>query len=371
LNPARPALGLTRRAVVAGAVATAGTPALRGFAAAPRFDIAGAELRWAGRPVRLTGVAVGDPIYIRKGRGASDYATIAHDWRAGVVRISLHPGHWRADPSGAMERLGAEIAAARALDLFVIVDWHAIGFPGRFAEHPNPAWGLPPDAYDPDLDLAEAFWAEMSVSFGRDAGVIFELWNEPVVDPKLWTSTGQHWPLLKATWLRLLATVRRRSDAIVLVSGGRWAHDLKGVARDPIEDDRVAYSWHCYPGEATSAGELAASLDGLGCLKPVVVTEWGFCRDCVRDLRGTPESFGIPFARDVLDRLGLHSTAWCWSPGAAPAMLEPDWRTATEFGSFVRRYLASQALSRPACGAAVRQTRDPSMAGQIWDDLLP
>jgi hypothetical protein len=345
LKPARPASDLTRRALVAGAAAIAGTPALSGFAAIPRFDIAGAELRWAGRPVRLTGVAVGDPIYIRKGRSTSDYATIALDWHAHVVRISIHPGHWRADPSGAMERLGAEISAARAVGLFAIVDWHAIGFPGRFAEHPNPAWGLPADAYDSDLDLADAFWAEMSVSFGRDAGVIFELWNEPVVDPKLWTSTGQHWPLLKATWLRLLATVRRRSDAIVLVTGGRWAHDLKGVAHDPIEDDRVAYSWHCYPGEAASASELASSLDGLSCLKPVVVTEWGFCPDCARDLRGTPESFGIPFARDVLDRLGLHSTAWCWSPGAAPAMLESDWRTATVFGSFVRRYLGSAALS--------------------------
>ena len=40
---------------------------------------------------------------------------------------------------------------------YVIVDWHAIGFPGRFTEHPDPAWGLPLDAYDCDLDLADAF----------------------------------------------------------------------------------------------------------------------------------------------------------------------------------------------------------------------
>src|ERR1700728_460779 len=41
LNPARRAPGLTRRTVVAGAAAMAGMPVLRGFAAAPRFDIAG------------------------------------------------------------------------------------------------------------------------------------------------------------------------------------------------------------------------------------------------------------------------------------------------------------------------------------------
>ena len=81
--------------------------------------------------------------------------------------------------------------------------------------------------------LALDFWIEMARSYGRDGGVIFELWNEPVVDPKLWVSTGEHWPMLKSVWLQLIAVIRRHSDAIVLVSGGRWAHDLKGVARDP------------------------------------------------------------------------------------------------------------------------------------------
>ena len=139
--------------------------------------------------------------------------------------------------------------------------------------------------------------------------------------------------------------LRLARDAIVLVSGGRWAHDLKGVAHDPIEGDRVAYAWHCYPGEGMGVGDLAfqprwPQLPEAG---------GGYRLGILSRLRarspGRPGELGIPFARDVLDRLGLHSTAWCWSPGAMPAMLDPDWRTATVFGSFVRSYLSSAALS--------------------------
>ena len=360
----RDAPGPSRRGVVTGAAASgvaAWLPARSDASGAPAtFEVSGPELRWGAAPVRLTGVAVGDPLYIRKDRPTSDYGVIAADWRANVVRISLHPGHWRASPGPALERLGREVAAARAAGLFVILDWHVIGFPGLYRAPVDPSWGLPPDAYDPDLVLAAAFWSEAARSFGRDPGVIFELWNEPVADPRLWVSTGQHWPMLKQTWLRLFEVIRRHSEAVVLASGGRWANDLVGVARDPIDDPRVAYAWHCYPREAREApGGWAASLDGLPCSRPVVATEWGFCSDCVPDLRGSADDFGVPFARDVLDRLGLHSTAWSWSAGATPAMLQPDWRTPNAYGRFVRGYLAhAGAPAPPSCGRP--PARDPS-----------
>lgn len=340
--------GATRRAVVGALVSALVSPIPRAIAApAERLEVNGNELHLGGAPVRLLGVAVGDPLYIRKDRPASDYRVIAEVWRANTVRISLHPGHWRADRAKALRSLADDLFAARAAGLFVIIDWHVIGFPRRYAARPEPSWGLPADAYDPDLTLAADFWTEMARSFGRDPGVIFELWNEPVVDPKLWVSTGEHWPLFKQTWLPLIGAIRRHSEAIVLVSGGRWAHDLKGAARDPIEDNRVAYAWHAYPPEDKGQpGRWFDSLDGIHRIRPVVVTEWGFCRTCPDYIRGTPQDFGVPFTRQVLEVLNLHSTAWCWSAGAAPAMLESDWRAATEYGRFVRHYL--ETAKRPA-----------------------
>ncbi|HMK79913.1 MAG TPA: cellulase family glycosylhydrolase [Xanthobacteraceae bacterium] len=331
--------GPDRRAVLAGALGALVTSAPPAQAARARFEIAGPDLSFNGAPARLVGVAAGDPLYIRKDRPASDYAVIAEVWRANTVRISLHPGHFRADRAKAMRALADDVTAARAAGLFVIVDWHVIGFPGRFTARPEPDWGLPVDAYDPDLALALAFWGEAAQTFGQDGGVIFELWNEPVVDPKLWISTGEHWPLLKETWLRLIEAIRRHSENLVLATGGRWAHDLKGAARTPIEDNRVAYSWHAYPPEDRGRpGRWLDSLDGIQRVRPVVVTEWGFCRACPDYIRGTAQDFGQPFTQ-LLEELNLHSTAWCWAAGAEPAMLERDWVSATEFGRFVRRYL--------------------------------
>jgi endoglucanase len=330
-----------RRTVLAGALGALVASAAPAQAAPARFEIAGPALRFGGAPARLVGVAAGDPLYIRKDRPTSDYAVIAQVWRANTVRISLHPGHFRADRASAMRALSDDVFAARAAGLFVIIDWHVIGFPGRYAAKPEPGWGLPDDAYDPDLALALEFWSEAAQRFGTDAGVIFELWNEPVVDPKLWVSTGEHWPLLKDTWLRLIAAIRRHSDNVILVSGGRWAHDLKGAARNPIEDDRVAYAWHAYPPEDRGKpGRWLDSLDGIAGVRPVVVTEWGFCRACPDYIRGSAQDFGLPFTQ-LLEDLALHSTAWCWAAGADPAMLEGDWVSATEFGRFVRRYLES------------------------------
>ena len=307
-----------------------------------RLSIAGNQLLQGGKPVRLTGVGVGDPLFVRKGRSLDDYRVIAQDWQANVVRISLHPCHWRANAAAAFNALAADITAARARGLIVILDWHAIGFPGGYVERPDPAWGLPPDAYLSDAPLALAFWAEMAQGFGRDPGVIFELWNEPVVDDKVITSTGQHWPKLKELWLRLIGAIRASSDAIVLASGARFAHDLKGVAHNLIDDDRVAYAWHCYPQmDGGLANRWAVSLDGLPAVKPVFVTEWGFARDGEPALRGTPEGFGASFVHDALERYHLHSTAWVWSPSAGPAMLA-DGDTPTEFGQFVKALIAGR-----------------------------
>lgn len=324
----------------AGALAMGGTSS-SGAASAARLEVAGNQILRDGRPFRLLGVAMGDPIYIRENRDVSDYLDVAQDWHTNTVRISLHPGHWRDARRLAIAALSRDISAARAQGLFVILDWHAIGFPGSYTETADPSWGLVANAYDTDPALAADFWREMSVTYGADPGVLFELWNEPVVDGRLWVSTGMHWPKLKAYWQRLIEVIRAHSDAIIIVAGERWAHDLKTVKDDLIDDPRVVYAWHVYPNEDRGiAGRWHDSLDGLNQVKPVLVTEWGFCRSCSKQLYGTPANFGQPFVDEVLEPLRLHSTAWCYSASAAPPLLQDDGGP-SEFGQFVKSYLAS------------------------------
>ena len=331
-----------RTALAAGACAVAATLTPGAFAATDEhLTITGNQLMRGGKPIRLAGVAVGDPIFVRRGRTLDDYRILADDWQANVVRISVHPCHWRSDASSAFRAIAADITGARARGLIVILDWHAIGFPGGYVERPDPAWGLPQDAYESDAALALSFWREMAMSFGRDPGVIFELWNEPVVDDRVNASTGQHWPLLKALWLKLLAAIRPYSANVVLASGARFAHDLKGVADALIDDPNVAYAWHCYPlMDAKIPNRWHTSLDRLPSLKPVFVTEWGFDRNGETHIRGTPEGFGATFVTEVIDRYALHSTAWVWSPQAGPAMINAD-GVPTEFGRFVKRQIST------------------------------
>ncbi len=192
----------------------------------PRFEVVGSDLYFGGQPIRLLGVGVGDPVYVRGERPLSDYGVIASDWRCSAVRISVHPGHWRHDREHTLALLERDVATARAAGLFVIIDWHAIGFPGRYAEPVDPSWGLPLDAFDSDEPLAFDFWRRISARFGTDPAILFELWNEPVYDGQLWQSTGEHWPILKAFWLRLIKEIRLHSDAIIIAAGGHWAHDI-------------------------------------------------------------------------------------------------------------------------------------------------
>jgi hypothetical protein len=304
-----------------------------------RIDIVGNRFVWNGAPLRLAGIAMGDPVYIRAGRSLADYAAIARDWSANCVRISVHPGHWRYDQRLMAELLDRDIAAARAQGLFVIVDWHAIGFPGHYEPVPPPEWGLIADAYLSSIDDACAFWRGMAERHGHDPAILFEIWNEPVGDPDHWVSDGAFWPDFRAAWTTITAAIRDVSDTVVLAAGGRWAHDLSGAAADPLDDARTAYAWHVYPNEDRDRPDRwHVSLGDLASRHPVMVTEWGFCPDCDGHLAADPQDFAVPFTRDILDGLGLSHTAWCYSPGAQPALLTAD-DTPSAYGRFVQDYL--------------------------------
>jgi hypothetical protein len=295
------------------------------------------------RPVQLRGVSMGDPVLARPQRPLDDYSLLARSWRAGVVRLSLHPAVWRAQPATALRLLERNVEAAAAAGMAAIIDWHAIGWPDGDAFRPEPHWGLPENAFDTDLALAATFWDQVAPRFaGRR--VIFELWNEPL----LLSSRGQarpagvDWRALKPIWTDLIERIRRHADNLILASGGSWAADLTGVRGDLLADANTGYAWHVYPetGGGTPA-RWAELLDGLDQVRPVFVTEWGFSeRPGLHS--GTAEGFGRSFAQGFLRDRRLHWTAWCWHPDWHPSLVARDWRTPTTFGRYVRDILADR-----------------------------
>jgi hypothetical protein len=308
------------------------------------LEVVGRELcLHSGTPVRLRGVCIGDPVLARAGRPLSDYTVIARDWKANVVRISLHPSVWKSLPRAqALDALKANVDAALQNGLFVVIDWHVIGFPDGYYQKAGYE-DDPPDLYDSSFQLAKDFWMEMAKTFGRDGRVLFELWNEPLFKrDDFYPPAGQKWPQLKPYLRQLVEIIRRRSDNVILVTSNGWAYDLRGIRNDLLAGKNIAYAWHIYAGqEENDAAAWARALDRLDTVAPVIVTEWGFQRKTREHFRGTPESFGNRFVRDFLEAKHLHSIAWCWHPEWTPAMLQKDWKTPTEMGAFVKRYLGS------------------------------
>jgi hypothetical protein len=322
------------------------------LATAP-LSVRGNLLLAANHPVILRGVAVGDPILAREGRPLSDYARIARDWHANVVRISLHPSVWESKPHKAvLDALQREIDAALANGMYVILDWHTIGWPNGYYEPIEKDWtDDPPDLYNSSMTLASSFWDEASQRFGRDGRIIFELWNEPVLTKKEEDGElGPQWPNLKPYLQQLLQVVRKHSANVVLAAGNNWAYDLRGVHANLLPGANIAYAWHIYAGtDDDDEAQWAAHLDELQTVAPVMVTEWGFQEHTSENFKGTAKTFGIKFVRDFLERRHLHSTAWCWHPDWTPVMLKPDWKTPTPMGKFVMDYLASpQSIAPPS-----------------------
>ena len=157
------------------------------ISAAPgALEVSEREITYDGAPVRLRGVATEDvrDLHLKGRDPASEYASMANNWRANVVRISVHPSTWRYHETETLELLKEHVGAATDAGLFVIVDYHVIGFPDGYYQSVPPEWGDPPDLYDSDFSLATDFWDAASTEV-QDGRVMFELWNEPVVEDEL------------------------------------------------------------------------------------------------------------------------------------------------------------------------------------------
>ncbi len=265
------------------------------------------KVYYDNQPIILAGVAVGDPQARRSiyHRGVEDYATIKNDWRANVVRLSVFPGQYRDNQKKSKESLEEEIKAARGQGLFVIVDWHAIGFPnGWYKERELDEEINNPYSYDSNFNTAREFWKYLAVKYRHDRGVIFEIWNEPAADKSI------AWKNIKPYMQQLVDTIRGNgAQNIIIAPGVFWTYDLRGIKDKPLNGKNIAYAWHNYPPSGKYM-PWSTAMDNLHKSYPIFVTEWGFGAKpfdkYYSPLKEYPENF-----KKYLLANGLHFTAWC------------------------------------------------------------
>ncbi len=340
--------------------------------ALPGLSVSGVNIVANGRVVRLHGVNMGDPFWARNpawypSYSTADYATLSQDWGANVVRISIFPAQWKSmDHATLLAGLAQEVNAALNNGMYVIISYHVIGWPDGWYQSAYP--GNPTDTYDSSMIVATAFWAQMAQTYGSDARIIFDLWNEPVHpdDFNLGVSDpNPKWTPLKGYYENLIQTVRDNgAQNIVLATGNRWASWLVGIKDNPLADSKVVYAYHKYSVEGSNtATEWNKDTGGLIGIKPVIVSEWGYEDSDVANPTwpGSQTSYGDPFTQ-WMDNYNLGNLAWIYHHDWTPALLKSD-GSLTLYGTFVKRYI----YDSPSVHFAV--IGDYGLAGQAELDV--
>ena len=289
-----------------------------------------------GRSVRvlLRGVAVIDPYFLHRQENVSrsDFAILARDWNADIVRLPVHPDLWQLSDRYLEDYVDPIVTWCGELGLYVLLGWHAHGNPitGQ-AELPDwrstPPWQGNP--YNPDRALALSALTEMAGRYRDRPRVIFGTFNEPAyIDWDDWRPVAEEF---------VDAVHGAAPDALVTVSGTDFGYDLRGVLSDPVRRPNVVYETHPYPwkGEAWKTFVPELSLR-----HPVFLGEWGY--GPVESPGFDRSNYGEPLVA-ICRGLEIGWTAWIWHNRWTPPMLTSlrDYRT-TDFGAFVRDVLRGE-----------------------------
>lgn len=317
-------------------------------------------------------------------------------WPADVVRVPLNEASWlglttydsngaarKADPGGNYQATVIKsVKDATAAGLYVVLDLHLSGPNVLVPGHGNPVPQTPFEGSGSQNPMADAdhslvFWTSVANTFKGNAGVMFELFNEPYFwwlpagasEWKTWRDGGTitqyvtggnpyqvvyNWK--SAGMQQMLDAVRATGATnVVIVGGVSWNSDVSGwLANQPVDPlAQMAASWHPYPNpkaptepsHGTIQFTYAANIMGAGI--PLIITETGDA-----SASGT---VGSPFVSVVLpwaDGLGVSYIGWTWNPwGLADNVLIKDTTgTPTDgYGAYFLQHLKCRAAGTAVC----------------------
>jgi endoglucanase len=326
---------------------------------APGLHVEGNKLVDGGKTIRLLGVNHSGGEYACVGgygivEGPSGTALIDPilSWKANVVRIPVNEQCWLgingidAKYSGDTYRkaIGDHVAAFRARGLYVILDLHWAAPGTTLAKMQLPM---------ADADHAIDFWKSAAAAFKGDAGVIFDLFNEPYLTTSN-ADTSDPWacllsgctvkatsgaPSYKSAGMQQLVDAVRGTGArnVIMVAGLAYTNDLsKWLAHQPTDPaGQIAVSLHLYNFNACKDAGCWASWDPIIAAVPFVTGELGE-DDCAH---GFVDGF-MTWA----DARGVSYLGWTWNTWdckSGPALISGYDGTPTTFGTGFRDHLRS------------------------------
>ena len=316
--------------------------------------------------ITLRGVNVWDFNHYT-GSAQPSFNYIANTMKANAVRIPVHPKFWVNNKTTSLGRITRNVQAALNNNLFVIIDYHTIGYPDIMLQPHGE------NLYKHEFITARDFWqtiaAEPTLQDGR---ILYEIWNEPTIyeyDPEYPNDGGvssniltqyNKWSVLKSYWETLINDIRTAENQAakpphVIIAGGlEWTGVISDItSKNCLTDPNVGYAWHCYPwpwDPETASKKITYWKNRIGSIymdKPIFVTEYGWeSEDTKEENYAAIANFANIIVPNILDGtelngVNLNSFAWCYNTSYGPRMIKGSSYPGTfnDFGNYVVNYL--------------------------------
>ena len=173
------------------------------------------------------------------------------NWKLTVIRAAMGvepTGAYLSSPDVAKAQVTTIIENAIDAGVYVIVDWHDHNAHLHQAE-------------------AEAFFAEISATYGDVPNIIYETFNEP--EQLDWAT------VVKPYHEAVVAKIRQNDpDNLVILGTPNWSQYVDVASGAPVTGTNLLYTLHFY--SCTHTGALRSRAEtALGRGLPLFVTEWG------------------------------------------------------------------------------------------------
>ena len=263
---------------------------------------------------------------------------------ANVVRIPVLPGRFHTDVASLKKVLDDVVLASQDLQLFCILDWHAIGNPHtnqtRLTEQVIRTGETSTPKFLADFQIAKEGITWLTTTYGMFAHVLFELYNEPAPGKKAIPQRNLE-ALPDENWFaqldQLVKIARKHTKNVLLVAPPLWAFDLEFFNAFHIAQPDIAYTFHVYPFKNHQSWMERIDKSNA---RPLVITEWGYDDDASSQYYALP-AFGENVLKFCKERK-LSWTAWCLSTSWRPCLLKKtDPIEFTSFGTGVFDQLKS------------------------------
>ena len=292
------------------------------------------------------GVSIPDIVYLEGVEHQDIFLVI--DWIKDLgfncVRVPILPGHFIYYPNYLKNKILPVVDYLEKKGLYCILDWHAIGNPlynqTRLQEYFHKNKDKIIYWYLADLDVAKKGLKDLVQLFGKRNHILFEVFNEPAPGEKEIPRLGLSplpWKKWKKSLNEIIRIIRENSNNIIIVSSPYWTHHINLSAKDPIDDENIAYSFHTYP---TKNNEKWKELLNKANKLPIIITEWGFDTDKkLSQYYVSNDKYGKSIL-NYCKKNNISWIAWCFSSKWRPKMVK-EWnlKKLTFFGKLVISYL--------------------------------